>query len=869
MKFITKRDGTKEEYNFAKIENAVRKAFRETSENYEENIKNVLGYFKNHFLSLKDVEEIQNAVEKSLINKKMYETAKAYILYRNQRENARNANSALTKTFNKLLNLDAKDSDLKRENANVNGNAPMGLMLFFGSETEKQYAKQYLISKKFSYEHDNGDFHIHDLNLYACTFNCCNIGIKKLLKNGFSTGHGIIREPQSISSALAITAIIIQANQNDMFGGQGIPLFDYELCPYVVKSFKKHLKQCIELSLGIELTDKKIDNFIENLFEEKGSVLDNIEKIRNYIYSLTKEKTDFVINKALNLLDNEIHQGMQAFIHNLNTMQSRCLPKDEQVVCLNRNDFPSISYKNINEIKENDYVLSYNTETKKYEYKKVKRALNNGNKDLLKIKIENGQEVRMTDDHKVLTDSGYVEAKDAENILTNNGFFKITEKLNDSNEEVFDIEVEDNHNFCVKDKNSDNFIVVHNCGSQVPFSSINYGTNTTGEGRLIIKNILRATDEGLGYGETSIFPVQIFKTKEGVNLNPEDKNFDLFEYACKVSAKRLYPNFVNIDVPGNIEYYVKGKPETEIATMGCRTKTLAQLDGTGRVTNRGNIAFTTINLPRLGILANHNIDKFFELFDNMILDARDELLERVKFLCTKKAFNFPFLAGQKTYLGSEDLNPDDSIEPILRHGTLAIGFLGLAECLVALIGKHHGESKEAYDLALKIVSRLREKTDLFTSETGWQFGCFATPAEGLSGRFTKIDKEKFGIIENVTSRKFYTNSFHIPVYFPITAAEKMKLEGPFHNLCNGGAISYIEMDGDATQNVQAIEKLVKYSKDCGISYFSINHNLDVCPICGYTGIINSDVCPHCGWEEGTEISVEDLKKKGINVTKFL
>ena len=528
-----------------------------------------------------------------------------------------------------------------------------------------------------------------------------------------------------------------------------------------------------------------------------------------------------------------------------------------------------MAFKNINEIKENDYVLSYNIETKKYEYKKVKRALNNGNKDLLKIKIENGQEVRMTDDHKVLTDSGYVEAKNAENILTNNGFFKITEKLNDSNEEVFDIEVEDNHNFCVKDKNSDNFIVVHNCGSQVPFSSINYGTNTTGEGRLIIKNILRATDEGLGYGETSIFPVQIFKTKEGVNLNPEDKNFDLFEYACKVSAKRLYPNFVNIDVPGNIEYYVKGKPETEIATMGCRTKTLAQLDGTGRVTNRGNIAFTTINLPRLGILANHDVDKFFELFDNMILDARDELLERVKFLCTKKAFNFPFLAGQKTYLGSEDLNPDDSIEPILRHGTLAIGFLGLAECLVALIGKHHGESKEAYDLALKIVSRLREKTDLFTSETGWQFGCFATPAEGLSGRFTKIDKEKFGIIENVTSRKFYTNSFHIPVYFPITVAEKMKLEGPFHNLCNGGAISYIEMDGDATQNVQAIEKLVKYSKDCGISYFSINHNLDVCPICGYTGIINSDVCPHCGWEEGTEISVEDLKKKGINVTKFL
>ena len=528
-----------------------------------------------------------------------------------------------------------------------------------------------------------------------------------------------------------------------------------------------------------------------------------------------------------------------------------------------------MAFKNINEIKENDYVLSYNIETKKYEYKKVKRSLNNGFKDLLKIKIENGQEVRMTDDHRVLTDSGYAEVKNAENILTNNGFFKITEKLNDSNEEVFDIEVEDNHNFCVKDKNSDNFIVVHNCGAQVPFSSINYGTNTTSEGRMIIKNILDATEEGLGFSETSIFPVQIFKTKENVNFDQNDPNFDLFERACEVSAKRLYPNFVNIDVPGNIEYYVKGKPETEMATMGCRTKTLAQLDGTGRVTNRGNIAFTTINLPRLGILADHNIEKFYELFDNMIQDAKNELLERVKFLCTKKVLNFPFLVGQNVYLGSEDLGWEDTIEKVLRNGTLAIGFIGLAECLIALTGKHHGESKESYELALKIVSHLREKTDLFTKETGWQFGCFATPAEGLSGRFTKIDKEKFGIIENVTSRKFYTNSFHIPVYFKITAAEKMKLEGPFHNLCNAGAISYIEMDGDATKNIEAIKRLVKYSKECGISYFSINHNLDVCPICGYTGIIDSNVCPCCGWEEGTEISLEDLQKRGVQIKKFM
>ena len=335
MKYITKRDGTKEEYKFEKIENAIRKAFAGTSENSEENIQNVLGYFKNHFLSLKNVEEIQDAVEKSLINKKMYLTSKAYILYRKQRENARSANSKLTKTFNDLLFKDAEDFDLKRENANQNGNAPMGLMLFFGSETEKEYVKRHLISEKFAYEHDNGDFHIHDLNMYACTFNCCNIGLKNLLKYGFSTGHGTIREPQSISSALALTAIIIQANQNDMFGGQGIPLFDYELCPYLVKSFAKHLKQCIEISLGIEITDNKINNFLDELFETEGSVLDNLGKVKSYIYDLTKEKTDFIVNKAVKLLDKETKQGMQAFIHNLNTMQSRCLPKDEQVVCLN------------------------------------------------------------------------------------------------------------------------------------------------------------------------------------------------------------------------------------------------------------------------------------------------------------------------------------------------------------------------------------------------------------------------------------------------------------------------------------------------------------------------------------------------------
>jgi ribonucleoside-triphosphate reductase len=330
----------------------------------------------------------------------------------------------------------------------------------------------------------------------------------------------------------------------------------------------------------------------------------------------------------------------------------------------------------------------------------------------------------------------------------------------------------------------------------------------------------------------------------------------------------MYPNFVNIDVPGNIEYYQEGKPETEMATMGCRTKTLAMPDGTGRVTNRGNIAFTTINLPRLGILAEHKIDKFFGLLDQRITDCIDELLERVNYIKTKKVYNFPFLMGQNIYLGSENLGWNDSIEPALRNGTLAVGFIGIAEALKALIGKHHGESREAYQLALKIVKRIRERTDKATSETGWMFGCFATPAEGLAERFAKIDQKKFGIIEGVTDRKFYTNSFHIPVYFPITATKKMQKEGPFHALCNAGAITYVEMDGDPSKNLKAVMKLVQFSRKCGISYFSINHSVDRCPVCGYEGIIETDVCPHCGWKEGEEISLEELEKKGIDTKKL-
>lgn len=724
---IIKRDGTTEKYDLTKISNAITLAFKTTNEYTEDNVNSVLTYFKNHFSKLNTVEEIQDAVEKSLIAKKFFNTAKEYILYRKQRSDIRESKNDLNKIFNEIANADAKDSDLKRENANQDGNAPMGLMLFFGSESEKQYVKRFLINPKYVKEHESGDFHIHDLNMYACTFNCCNIGLKDLLKKGFSTGHGVIREPQSIQSAMALTAIIIQSNQNDMFGGQGIPCFDYDLAPYVMKSFTKNLNTVISIMNNI---DVDLKNFVESLYYEYHTAMsyEALNDLGIFINRLV-ENPNYVINKALEMTDKDTYQACQAFIHNLNTMQSRA-------------------------------------------------------------------------------------------------------------------------------------------GAQVPFSSINYGTNTTKEGRLIIKNILKATEDGLGFGETSIFPVQIFKTKEGINFNSEDPNYDLFEYACKVNAKRMYPNFVNIDVPYNLQYYRQGKPETEMATMGCRTRVIGQL-GTkeGRVTNRGNIAFTTINLPRLAIKSK-SISEFWTNLDNLIDDSIGELLERLKFLKEKKVYNFPFMMGQNVYLGSEKLKWEDSIEPALRNGSVSVGFIGLAECLIKLTGKHHGESQESWDLGYSIVKRIRTKCDEATKKYGWNFTCFATPAEGVSDRFPKLDKKEFGIIENVNDRKFYTNSFHIPVWFEITAQRKMELEGPFHELCNAGSISYVEMAGDATNNIKAIEKLVKYSKECSISYFSINTTRDTCPICGFNGIIESDTCPRCGWKEGTEISLEELEKKGISTKKF-
>ena len=387
-------------------------------------------------------------------------------------------------------------------------------------------------------------------------------------------------------------------------------------------------------------------------------------------------------------------------------------------------------------------------------------------------------------------------------------------------------------------------------GAQVPFSSINYGTDTSVEGRLVIKNILKATENGLGNGETPIFPIQIFKVKEGVNFNKQDINYDLFIYACKVSAKRLFPNFSFLDAPFNKEYYKKGNYNTEVAYMGCRTRVIGNtFDKENEIiSGRGNLSFTSINLPRLALRSNQSVEVFMKNLDDIMNICFEQLIHRFKIQSDKKVFNYPFLMGQGIWIGSNKLKNDDCVGDILKHGTLSIGFIGLAECLKALIGMHHGENQKSQDLGIKIISFMRKKVDEKSEELNLNFSLIATPAEGLAGRFIKLDKKRYGIIAGITDREYYTNSFHIPVYYNISAFDKIKKESFYHKFTNGGHITYIELDGDPSNNIDGFEKIIRYMKECGIGYGSINHPIDRDPICGYSGIIN-DICPKCGREE--------------------
>ena len=748
IRFIVKRDGRKVSFNEDKIANAIRKALisvhpddKSTSQHEEEVVekltRKVVSEIEKQNLEEPSVENTQDLIEKVLIQADLADEAKNFILYRQNRSNVRNYNTDLTRIYRDLTSKSTADMDLKRENANIDANAPMGLMLRFGSEGAKDYVRRYVLRPEHSIAHARGDIHIHDLDFYMLTINCCQIGLKDLFKRGFSTGHGFLREPQSIQSAAALSCIAIQSNQNDMHGGQSIPLFEYDLAPYVAVSYAKHL--CKVVCICLRNDSANVDNlkqYCKELYEKYNT------NLSDEVQALIKAKVietlkvadpdhdhsadyDYIMSEAIKLTERETYQAMEALIHNLNSMQSRA-------------------------------------------------------------------------------------------------------------------------------------------GAQVPFSSINYGTGTMPEHRMNMKNVLLATDAGLGGGETPIFPVQIFKVKDGINTKKGDPNFDLFELACKVSAKRLFPNFSFLDAPYNAQYYKEGHPETEVALMGCRTRVVSNYyDKTKEVIpGRGNLSFTTINLPRLAIEAHGSISKFFESLDKLINMVFVQLMDRFEIIAKKQVLNYPFLMGQGVWVGSERLDPEDYIEDVIKNGTMSVGFIGLAECLVALIGKHHGESKEAYDLGYKILKHMRDLCDQHTVDTGLNFSLFSTPAEGLSGRFVKIDKKIYGEIKGVTDRDYYTNSFHVPVYYNISAADKIRIEGPFHELCNAGSISYVEMDGDLTKNVEAFEKVILWMKECGVGYGSINHPVDRCPVCNYVGVIG-DTCPRCGRRDGEGVSIERLKKLGV------
>ncbi len=740
---IKKRDGRQVPFNIEKIAGAIYKA-----------AEAVGGRDYNEAMALADkvcqtlseeiigrnpsVEEVQDVVERVLVEEGHAKTAKAYILYRAERTRVREMDSTLMKIYEDLTFKSAVDCDIKRENANIDGDTAMGTMLKYGSEGAKQFNEMYVLDPDHARAHINGDIHIHDLDFLTLTTTCCQIDLLKLFHGGFSTGHGFLREPNDISSYAALACIAIQSNQNDQHGGQSVPNFDYAMAEGVKKTFRRLYTQNLAKAVCFSTGKTDFKEEVEKLkaaaakIEEQYGLYPSMQKNDEYKEKewelLAREYGDSfsgLQESAERLAESETdratYQAMEALIHNLNTMNSRA-------------------------------------------------------------------------------------------------------------------------------------------GAQNPFSSINYGTDTSPEGRMVTKNVLLAEESGLGNGETPIFPIHIFKVKDGVNFNEGEPNYDLFKLAMRVSAKRMFPNFSFIDAPFNLQYYKDGDYNTEIAYMGCRTRVIGNIHDPSReiVTGRGNLSFTTINLPRLGIEAHGDISKFYCDLDYMMNLVFEQLLQRFKIQCAKHVRNFPFLMGQGVWIDSEKLGVDDSIEDILKHGTLSVGFIGLAECLKALIGKHQGESEDAQKLGLEIITHMRQRVDEQGKKTRLNFSLLATPAEGLSGRFVAIDKKKYGKIEGITDREYYTNSFHVPVYYHISAFKKIRLEAPYHALTNGGHISYVELDGDPLKNLDAFERIVRFMKEQGIGYGAINHPIDRDPCCGFTGIID-DECPRCHRRE-EEVVVERIKR---------
>ncbi|MFB6467265.1 anaerobic ribonucleoside triphosphate reductase [Cytobacillus sp. Hz8] len=574
--------------------------------------------------------------------------------------------------------VDSSNQDLIQENANVDGLSPMGMMSLFASASARAYALE-LLSEDVKHAFLEGYIHIHDFDFYASgTTTCCQIPLGKLLMNGFDTGHGHMREPKSIVSAMALTSIILQANQNMQHGGQSIPCFDYDLAPYIRKTYEGKLKLIQEIGLGAS--------------------------------------DDYMERKAWEITERETFQACEAFVHNCNSMHSRG-------------------------------------------------------------------------------------------------------------------------------------------GGQTPFVSINLGTDTSKEGRMVTRNLLLATLNGLGHGETPIFPIIVFKIKEGINFNEKDPNYDLYRLSLETTSKRLFPNYVFIDAPFNLQYY-DGTPESEIATMGCRTRVMGNIHGKETSVGRGNLSFTTINLPLLAI-ESKSIDQFWKKLDFYTDLSIKQLHERFIYQSQKTAAHFKFLYGQGVWWNGEELDPHAKLLDILKQGTLSVGFIGLAEALTQLTGHHHGESKESLKLGYKMITYMREKMNKAESDYGLNYSLLATPAESLAGKALRLTRKKHGIIKGVTDREYFTNSFHVPVYYPVTAIEKIKIEAPFHDLTNAGHITYIEVDGDASRNIDALDTLVRAMKQYGVGYGSINHPVDRCMECGYQGVINNE-CPECGNED--DQSIERIRR---------
>lgn len=1151
---VIKRDGSEEDFDVEKVSASIMGAAMDVGgediDLADRLANDVLDILEANEVETIDSSELQKLVEKTLIEDGHASTAREYILKAADRSRMREMDTALIKQMEEITFSSEADSEVKRENANIDSSTAMGTMLKYGSEAAKSFNLLYLMSKDVADAHRNGDIHIHDLDFLSLTETCCQIPLDKLFKHGFNTGHGFLREPGSIRAAGSLAAIAIQSNQNDQHGGQSIPLFDYYLAPYVALSYVKDMAYITKekLDLSKEQHDELKSRLVEYQKQHDRVMNDtgysDIRKILKEFFKensikVTNKRIDRIFEDSYDKVYDETFQSMEAFIHNLNTMH--CLPESEKIWVLDveSNIFRSITMGELNStFKRNKYkVISLNKKTGKAEFKFITdcRKMDN-HRNIVEITDNQGRTVRVTDNHRVMTMDGcnitenipskcrttisprgitfpaakydlcvsdygtprkdnlfqndhvliteafaefmgyymadgcmlgatstccisacgkvtfsYMESllekafgcrlktsytyfnhskngeteKDiriqlgmplarmisdkfgridkekkipteimfaSESIratflkayfaldgrkdrnyaelstvnkelqaqvalmisslkgsshystrLCNNGFDKTkdrldmhfltlsghdakllgikdtdvtafeipkynltciseeypgicaeysarrksgnlryneldeiideygledvkhlqnifindvvsTEEYNSGDEYVYDISVEDNENFLTYE-----CIYVHNsrAGAQVPFSSINYGTDTSTEGRIIMETVLKTTWDGLGTGETPIFPIQIFKLKAGVSYNPEDPNYDLFKLACKVSAKRLYPNFVNLDAPYNAELYIPGHPETEMATMGCRTRVGKNIYDPDKsvIPGRGNLSFTSINLPRLGIMANGNVDVFFKLLDEKLELVHKQLLERFELQCKKHPINYPFLMGQGNWLGSDNLGPNDDLRAVLKHGTLTVGFIGLAETLVALIGKHHGESEEAQELGLKIVQHMRDYTDAWSENEHMNYSVIGTPAEGLSGRFVRMDKKLFGEIPGVTDRDYYTNSSHVPVYYPITAYKKIGIEAPYHSIENGGHILYIEMDGDPTTNLKAFEKIVRCMHDKDAGYFAINHPVDRDPICGYVGIID-DECPRCGRKEGEPMTME-------------